>query len=407
MILLRRYTQKSTSFQLSSIGNKVLHALGKSLFFITSKIFNPSESETNELVIVVPNSEQERIVEIQHRCGFYVPHVKIEVLKVGSFKDIPPRLMFSSIPLLPLGGFSQLPWICRYRSGIFNVDYLHNPSDGWEWHRLLNYTLKSDDSYLLASKERFAKRIEDLRSQQLDKCYVFGTGPSLEKAIAQDWSDGYRIVCNTIVRDADLWHHINPHFIVAGDAIYHFGHTRFAKAFRKDLAERLASSNTLFIYPALFHQFILREFGHLADQLVPIPVGTHQKIHVDLLNDFSLPGLGNVLSLLLLPVGCTSSKNIHLFGFDGRAPNDKLFWSNSNKHTYLELMEDLQIAHPRFFDHYLPKQDPLNYVKSVHGDLLDQKMKDAESEGWEFVMLHESWTPTLQKRYRPVQLQNT
>ena len=245
--------------------------------------------------------------------------------------------------------------------------------------------------------------MEDLRSQHLDKCYIFGTGPSLEKAIDQDWSDGYRVVCNTIVRDADLWHHINPHFIVAGDAIYHFGHTSFAKAFRKDLAERLASSDTLFIYPALFHRFISREFEHLADQLVPIPGGSHQKIHVDLVNEFSYPGLGNVLALLLLPVGCTLSKNVCLFGFDGRAPKDKLFWSNSNKHTYLELMDDLKIAHPRFFDHHVPKQDPLKYVKSVHGDLLDKKMEDAENEGWRFVMLHESWTPTLQKRYSSLQ----
>ena len=164
------------------------------------------------------------------------------------------------------------------------------------------------------------QRVEDLKRKQLNKSYIFGTGPPLEKARRQDWSDGYRIVCNTIVRDPDIWNYINPHFIVAGDAIYHFGHTSFAKAFRKDLSKRLASTDTLFIYPDLFHQFISREFEHLSDKLVPGPMGNHQKINVDLTKEFFLPGLGNVLGLLLLPLGCTLSKRVCLFGFDGRAP---------------------------------------------------------------------------------------
>ena len=219
------------------------------------------------------------------------------------------------------------------------------------------------DNDITESKKRFVKRVKSLQQESLDKCYVFGTGPSLEKAINRDWSDGYRVVCNTIVRDQELWNHINPHFIVAGDTIYHFGFTQFAKAFRQDLAKRLDESQAMFIYPAVFHNLVKREFKDFSDRLIPIPINSHNKrIHTDLTGHFYLPDLGNILPLVLLPVACTMSKK------DG-------------------------------FNHHLSKCDKNKYVKSVHGDILDEKLIDAERDGWQFIMLHKSWTPTFQKRY--------
>ena len=43
---------------------------------------------------------------------------------------------------------------------------------------------------------------------------------------------------------------------------------------------------------------------------------------------------------------CMLSMLVRLWGFDGRAPDDKLFWSNSNKHSYPELMPELIKEHP-------------------------------------------------------------
>ena len=83
---------------------------------------------------------------------------------------------------------------------------------------------------------------------------------------------------------------------------------------------------------------------------------------------FQLPKLGNVLALMLLPLGCSLSRTVYLWGFDGRAPQDKLFWANSSKHTYPELMPALQKAHPCFFDHYVPHHDPARYVNQFHGE---------------------------------------
>ncbi|EHJ12545.1 hypothetical protein CWATWH0003_2739 [Crocosphaera watsonii WH 0003] len=380
----------------------VIGSSKKLIFKTVQKVVHPSPKNTiDKVYIAIPSSAKQQAEEIKHRCGFYIPHLPVETVIMKDPKTLPSRLAFAHEPVLVIGEEQLQPsWIYSYRKGVFNLDYLLNPDEGYVWHQLINLVSDTIDNDITESKKRFVKRVKSLQQESLDKCYVFGTGPSLEKAINRDWSDGYRVVCNTIVRDQELWNHINPHFIVAGDTIYHFGFTQFAKAFRQDLAKRLDESQAMFIYPAVFHNLVKREFKDFSDRLIPIPINSHNKrIHTDLTGHFYLPDLGNILPLVLLPVACTMSKKVGLFGFDGRAPDDKLFWRNSNKHTYLEYMPDLQKAHPSFFNHHLSKSDKNKYVKSVHGDILDEKLIDAERDGWQFIMLHKSWTPTFQKRY--------
>jgi hypothetical protein len=123
-------------------------------------------------------------------------------------------------------------------------------------------------------------------------------------------------------------------------------------------------------------------------------------IHHGLIGNFYFPILGNVLPMLL-SAACTLSKNIFLWGFDGRAPGDTLFWNHSPKHDYPEFMPGLQKAHPAFFNHLAPTaSNPLKYVELVHGDELEHSLHEARKAGWEFTMLHQSWTPLLQKLYK-------
>ena len=115
---------------------------------------------------------------------------------------------------------------------------------------------------------------------------------------------------------------------------------------------------------------------------------------------FVFLNLKTCLPNLLLPLGCTLSNDVRLWGFDGRAPSDSGFWANSDRHAYPDLMQSIRDAHPAFFAEKTPKGDEAQYVNKVHGDLLDERLTEAEGRGFEFRMLHASWTPTLQKRYR-------
>jgi hypothetical protein len=287
----------------------------------------------------------------------------------------------------------------RLLDHIFDVDYERNGGDGWDLARLACETVDHAPS-TEASATRLTEALSHVRSRNRACVYLFGTGPSLSRANDRDFTDGLVVVCNTIVRDVRLWNHLAPDVLVAGDAIYHFGHTPHARAFRRDALARLTtdSPNAVFIYPAIFDPIVRLEFASIAERLIPVPLGEHTDVTVDLLREHTLPYLGNVLNLLLLPVGCTLSSDVRLWGFDGRAPSDQLFWSNSNNHSYPELLNTVREAHPAFFAEMVPAGREASYVQSVHGDDLDEQMTNAEARGFRFSMLHFSWTATLQRR---------
>jgi hypothetical protein len=382
--------------------NKLTRKLVRKGFGLAPKI---NRSMNTKSIILYHTAELDRTIrdEIQKRLEYYLAGVDYKIIEKNklSGKDI-----FSDIPVLFFGITTKVDDnLCKYRPGFFNINYQTNPMDGWAWIDILNYfsvELPDFKKY----QDRLANKISFLKNQNKQKCYIFGTGPTLSSAIDRNWEDGYRIVCNTIVKDPELWNHLHPEFIVAGDAIYHFGHTKFADAFRNDLRKRLAESDALFIYPAIFHNLVKRELAGVEEKLIPIPSSWRREIDIDLTRRYSLPNLGNVLGLLLLPLACTLSDNICLWGFDGRNPSDKLFWSNSEKHSYPEYMQELVNSHPAFFSHYVPAENPTKYVESVQGDQLDQCLRLAEMHGRNIFMMHHSWTPTLEKRYIEGEINN-
>ena len=350
-----------------------------------------------KLFVVVDSFESIILDDIKLRLNFYVPELTENLFcKVESVPWI--RLIAGDYVMnFKIGVFTD--HILSIFSNSYAVDHRRHVS-GWEWVRFVNdyYDYKVDTDLAMSN---LRKRVEMLMPLGYNKSYIFGTGPSLARASSLQWDDGYRIVCNTIVRDLDLFFHISPHFVVAGDAVYHFSHTKFAVEFRKDLLICLQEFGTYFVYPDQFDVMVQREFSSVRNQLVPVPVGGHSRVNVNLLIDFRLPALGNVLPLLLIPLACTLSSRIYMWGFDGRAPTDydSKFWQNSNKQSYPEFMYTLNEAFPYFFEYYVPNNNSNSYIQNFHGHILDNKLSIAESEGYLFVMMHPSWTKTLQSRF--------
>ncbi|MFZ3140023.1 hypothetical protein [Polaromonas sp.] len=370
----------------------------KRFFRFLRSPFNSTSNNFKIACLAKPDS-QIKLNELMIRLKFFWPDIKSEQVKLIS--GLPCKELLTGVVLLLDQELVSKKWI-RTFDNIFNVDFEKNAVDGWQMCAIAEYIAGLPRTTRVhEAKDRFLAFIQRIKIEKHAKTYVFGTGLSLDHAGNHDFNDGYRVVCNTIVRDPILWHHLKPHIFVAGDAIYHFGFTEFACAFRSDLRERLRESDgsVLFVYPALFDAIVQREFSEFSNILVPIPFGAHDYVEVNLCEDFALPALGNVLNNLLLPVACTLTKSVYLWGFDGRAPTDKLFWSNSNKHSYPELMPHLIKAHPAFYETLVPKNNESNYVKAVHGDELERRLQRAELHGYEFVMMHKSWTETLQRRF--------
>lgn len=349
-----------------------------------------------QVILAIAPADHAHLPEIRRRFEFFFPSVSWDgVTHADALTWLNAK---PDTTILKFGNLGTPAMLERLHGGVYDIDWRTNPQDGWNWidaaSRVAGHTVDFG-----AAKDRYEASRQDLSARGANAVYVFGTGPSLEKASGRTWNDGVRIVCNTIVRDHALWHHIDPDLIVAGDGIYHFGFTDFATEFRADLVRRLEESGrTLFLYPAQFDIIVRRSLpAWLHARLIPVPVGKGTDIH-QTLRRFELPGLGNVLNLLLLPVACDLGRRVQLWGFDGRAPTDQLFWANSVKQSYAELLPTLQAAHPAFFDHHVPKEDPEKYLRSVHGDVLENCFQQAEREGWHFDMLHHSWTQSLSRR---------
>jgi hypothetical protein len=354
------------------------------------------------VLLVAGGASTTKTLEVEARLRFLLEHLErpptLRTVQKASASDY---LFSAAVASAEVTAFTKATRLVL--NWVADLDYETNPVDGRALADLgvaLNRNAPRQPVRLV--RQTFANHIDQLRAGGSRPVYLFGTGPSLQTARERSFADGIAVVCNTIVRDAELWHHLAPAFLAAGDAIYHFGHTPHARAFRADALRRLQESEgrTLFVYPSRFDVIVRAEFRDIQSLLIPIPLGNHTDITVDLTKHFLLPKLGNVLNTLLLPLGCTLSKDVRLWGFDGRAPKDVGFWANSDQHSYSELMQSIRDAHPAFFAKLVPQGNEIQYVKQFHGDLLDQRLADAERRGFQFRMLHSTWTPTLQKRYR-------
>jgi hypothetical protein len=359
-----------------------------------------------EILLVTGGASRAKIQMVELRLRFILEHIE-KKFDIKYVKIAPLRAYLRFAALVAADSTAVPEFVLKHLSWAYDLDFETNKTDGWTAMEL--GTLLNRQSGIEPA-EAAARRSLDDRVRQLKACgmrpaYIFGTGPSLQLAAERSFADGITIVCNTIVRDAELWHHLSPAFLTAGDAIYHFGDNAHARAFRADALLRLVESNggTLFVYPSMFDVIVRPEFRDVESLLIPIPWGEHTDVTVDLTDRFSLPSVENVLNALLLPLACTVSSDIRLWGFDGRGPTDTGFWANSHKHAYPELMQSLRNDHPAFFAESIPRGREIEYAQRVHGDLLEERLTDAENRGFRFRMLHQSWTPTLAKRYRAIE----
>ncbi len=354
-------------------------------------------------VLILDNqAEAAAVAEIVRRLPFFLPGYRARRVSPGGWGGLAGCLdRWRRTPVL-YGGQEDMrlaPSLLRDNPCYWLNPYT-NSREAWEWHELVSqHTRPLPD--IAAARARLQAYAGRHALREFGRAYVFGTGPSLERARERRWDDGVRIVCNTIVRDRELWLHLQPHFILAADAGYHFSMTRHAAAFREDLGRRLAETDTMFLYPAVFDAVVRRELAAHADRLVPVPGGQGRNLANNLLNDFEFPDLHNILPRLLIVAG-TFADDIRLWGFDGRAPDARDFWHNSGRHSYPEHMAALKTAYPAFFEELVPNRDPTRYMRRAFGDELEEALAAAEAAGKRFIMLHDTYTEILQRRRPPV-----
>ena len=282
-----------------------------------------------------------------------------------------------------------------------NVDSHQNQWDGWVWGPFcsnLQPPIELEKEWESA-QIRFNDYID--RLPNYSKAYIFGTGPSLEIADQFDFSDGYRIVCNTIVKNNKLLDHIQPHFIVAADAIYHFGNTLHAYQFRQDLERVLTSREIIFLTTDDYYPLLLYYHPEIASRTIPLR-NDKEGVYIDLKHYLAYSTVHNILNGLLLPLATSLANEIYLLGFDGRAPGDVQFWQNSDANAYNNLKASITSAHPGFFS----AMDYNEYAK-LQSDNAEMIMSLGEKQGKHYYCLNKTYIPAFQKRQIKTTFQET
>ncbi len=287
-------------------------------------------------------------------------------------------------------------WSARILGGALrDADRHTNIWEGWTWAGFCASLRTPAEREMQAeeAEERFRSYVATLPA--FDRSYVFGTGPSLDQAWDRSFADGYRIVCNTIVRNKALLDHIAPHFIVAADAIHHFDNNTHAAAFRADLAAALRDRELCALVPDLFYPLLVAYHPDVVSKVIPVRTDL-QGIHLEMKRCLAYTNLPNVLNGLLLPLASSLANEVLLLGFDGRAPGDEAFWANSAANSYPEFKTAIKTAHPQFFQGI----DFTRYAEE-QSDGAEMILSKGESLGKRYFCLNRTHIPALRKRMMP------
>lgn len=248
----------------------------------------------------------------------------------------------------------------------------------------------------IKSMQRLKQHIKFLHDSDRKKVTVFGTGPSLADAFNHDFSDSITIACNTMVKDRELLNHIKPDFIVASDADFHFGPSKYAQQFRIDLCDALKNHDAMFLCPEAHADLLLAHHPDIEHRLISIPVDGSEP-NYDLTKELRVAAIDNVLLQFLLPLAATVGKRIQLLGFDGRKKEDKKFWNHNVNTQYTELMDTIESSHPGFFFH---RSYSDYFIR--HSRLIEEYINDIEKMGVNLQSLADSAVPALSQRQSPI-----
>lgn len=257
----------------------------------------------------------------------------------------------------------------------------------------------ADRKPIIAAKHRiFLGIAEDVRQSAPRSAAVFGTGPSIDRALDFDWNGVLSIVCNSVVQSDALLACIKPRFICAGDVVSHHGVSAYAARFRADLVRVLEKFDCYFLTTAPFGWLFQQQHPEIADrvllgeQLVKEPV-------YDLAQEWVLPQLDSTLNIHMLPLASTFCRRIYLLGCDGKNPDpskNEDFWPHSTIAQYHDLVGSGHLCHPTF---------DVRRQRSTHGGYLqsvERTFQIGESKhGKSYFTLAPSYTPGISTRLVP------
>ncbi len=262
-----------------------------------------------------------------------------------------------------------------------------------EVYRSLCYrALEQEEKRLIVelSKVNYQSLIN--KNSGYDKAYIFGTGPSLDQAVEFSYSDGFCVVCNSIVKNKALLQHIKPQLLVFADPVFHFSPCLYSAEFRKLMLEAIKEFDCYIMLPERSVPLYLAHYPELENKIIGMPV-CGGNYNFPSCEKFYVRGSANILTLFMLPVASAVAEEIYIIGADGRKPDEKYFWKHSSSSQFDDLMQSVFDTHPSFFRDRVYT----DYYKQ-HCDFLEGLIHYGERLGKKYYTLTPSYIPALECR---------
>ena len=283
--------------------------------------------------------------------------------------------------------------ICQKKMTIWQVDPNSIAQEGNIYIDIFNeYHMQSHS----AEAESALKFLDFFKSEgQYENALIIASGPSSSHWAQQSKEERFVIVCNSVIKNADLMRHFQPQALVFGDPIFHFGPSSYAANFRDQLMKSAHNFSYKIFMPLKFYNFFLAHFPDLKDRVIGIPFSQDVDWNLSLFDNFQVKTTKNILTFLMMPIATTFAKNVSLLGCDGRPiSQDDYFWSHEKSVQFNDKMEGIKRVHPAFF-----KIDYNDYY-TQHCESLRQQIEFAEAHGFTFNCSAYSHIPALQKRMK-------
>lgn len=226
--------------------------------------------------------------------------------------------------------------------------------------------------------------------------FLYGTGPSLERADPAHARNAVAVVCNGIVFRPDILAALAPRFLAIYDD-HLLDCRRWTGRFRAALASAMAAPGLTLVVPAAYLPNVfamLPEDRH--DRVLGIPLTGEGREGTDLVRRFWLNPTNNVLSTLMLPLArvfAAGGGTVNLLGFDGR-PFDAE--ATDWPHAAGTRNRERDAAEARAGRHVMPygHRDVL-----LHYLWLDRAIAELESRSIRVRTLAPSYAPPLAARF--------
>lgn len=227
--------------------------------------------------------------------------------------------------------------------------------------------------------------------------FLLATGPSAGMVDPKAVSADVRITCNSAVRDARLLADLSPDAIAFSDRVFHFGPSRYAGEFRRDLLRAAEKTDALFLTTDLWVWPLLARHPELADRFVVLPAALGGPWAWPAPGRAAVRSTGNILTILMLPAALALADRVTLAGCDGRKPDEGYFWQHNKQTQYSdELMQTAFAAHPAFF-----RDVSYDGYYGRHVQELDDLLTAAEAAGKTIDCQTPSHIPALLRRGAP------